>query len=266
MSDDKCIDLYLHACIYMDLYIHGSEITVSLGKCLCIAEFYSMCPSKFWALSFHVFSNWREPPMHTGWFGCPSCAQGDDSGFSTFALPRRNKADNKTPDKWDTACALTATTASQFNTGIVLEWMLYLTRSKTLLNTSFQVLDVPSALLKHNLPEPLDYTAGMLSWERKHDRKSVCPERWWMRCTQSKRNPDFLPLYIQSARWPAWQATAAEPGAGTWLLIKGFLSNNPLHISKSCCQEPWTSMGCRTTDKAVAEKSKGACIGQSERY
>lgn len=47
MSDDKCIDLYLHACIYMDLYIHGSEITVSLGKFLCLAEFYSICPTKF---------------------------------------------------------------------------------------------------------------------------------------------------------------------------------------------------------------------------
>ena len=70
MSNDKCIGLYLHGCIYMDLYIHGSEITVSLGKFLCLAQFYSTCSSKFWALSFHVFSNSRAPPMHMGWFGC----------------------------------------------------------------------------------------------------------------------------------------------------------------------------------------------------
>lgn len=86
---------------------------------------------------------------------------------------------------------------------------------------------------------------------------------------QAKGNPDFLlRLHRRSpsslCAGQAWQGTAAVPGVSTWLLIKGALSNQPLHISRSCCQEPRTSTGWETTDKAAAEKSGDACIGQSE--
>lgn len=267
----------------MHLYIHGSEITVCLGKFLCLAQFYSMCPSKFWALSFHVFSNSRDLPMHTGWFICLFLYKRRWQWLQHFCISqgKKKKTHNETSDKWGTAYAPTAivgsnstkylsvcstwaeakqcwTQALNFRMCQVLCW-----------NTSFQSLSC-SCL-----------ASGLLLWcscgtsrnpgkENTLENLYVQKDGEWDTLKQAKRNPDFLLLYWRSPSslyaGQVWKATVSEHGVSTWLLIKGFLSNNLLHISKSCCQEPWTSMGWKTTDKADAEKSNDACIGQSECY
>lgn len=162
--------------------------------------------------------------------------------------------------------------------------MFYQSSIKTMLNTSFKDLHVPSTLPKHIFLEPqlqllglwiilLWYSCSMgrsLGKENTIEKLDLQKDGEWDALNQAQRNPDFLLLCWRSPSslhaGQVWQATISEHGVSTWLLIKGLLSNNPLHISKSCCQEPWTSMGWKTTDKAGAEKSNGACIGQSKSY
>lgn len=242
-------------CIYMDLYIHGSEITVSLGKFLCLAQFYSTCPSKFWALSFHVFSNLTE----LIWLSLAVPKMTGASAFLHFPGKKPQPPKHVTSGMEAVLCQLLGVPAPPSS--------VRCRRAQP----SSAAQELPGLGCAQCCAEPAaasGHPAGGHLWhgQGKHHGKSGSPGRWGMRRSPTAPKESWFPPTalrepIQLSCWPGLAGARCD---SAWLLIKGLLSNNPLHISRSCCQEPWTSLGCKTTDKADAEKSSDACIGQSE--
>lgn len=109
------------------------------------------------------------------------CAKGDDSSFGIFAFPREKTSITKTPDKWDTACVLTAPVGSSSTRTRV---RVAAKHSKAVLHRSCQGLDVPSAVPGHIRQSrqlwPQGPAAGVQLWHGhgKHGGKPGGPGRW----------------------------------------------------------------------------------------
>lgn len=163
-------------CIYMYLYIHGSEIMVSLGKFLCLTQFYSTCPGKFWALSFLVFSNLRE----LIWLSLVARKEMTvASAFLHFPGKKPQSPKHLTSGIQPVFSQLLWVPA-QRSTRVRVAGK----HNKAVLHRSCQGLDVPSAVPGHSRQSrqlwPRGPTAGVQLWHRhgKHGGKPGCPGRW----------------------------------------------------------------------------------------
>lgn len=209
---------------------------------------------------------WADSAVH-------SQTKGSDRGFRISHFPGIKKA--------NPSIEVPALSAIGPQHNKALECKFCLSRNEAMQSTSFQILDMPSTLLKYNFQSSrhshlasglwlwCSCVTGVKSWERKHGRKPGCSKDGDV--MHSNRPKEILISFqcTEGAHLLCVLDRTGKPLLQQMVLAPGWWSKGSWATSHS------TSVGAaaknhghlwagKATDKAHAAKSSGASIGQAE--